>query len=151
MSYYRSTTEKVRVILKLYYHNRSLHLQRRNSKHITELRVEAKSEILQAYFKKPGKEYEIWREVEKGIWVLMEAENCRKPKSKEQPRRKEESTVWPLLTQGRKGSSLEALCLGLGEANRLRVLVLVFVNCNLYKKKNLFGFFFQRERGFGPG
>jgi len=33
----------------------------------------------------------------------------------------------------------EDLCLGLGEATRSRVLVLVFVNWNLYKK-NLCGF-----------
>jgi len=55
------------------------------------------------------------------------------------------------LNQGRKGSSLEALCLGLGEANRSRVLVLVFFNWNLYKKRNFFGFSSQRVRGFGPG
>ena len=32
------------------------------------------------------------------------------------------------------------LCLGLGVENMSRVLVLVFVNWNLYKKKNLFWF-----------
>ena len=32
------------------------------------------------------------------------------------------------------------LCLGLGVANRSRVLVLVFINLSLYKKNNFFGF-----------
>ena len=41
-------------------------------------------------------------------------------------------------------------CLGLGVATRSRVLVLVFVNWNLYKK-NLCGFSSQRVRGFGLG
>ena len=42
------------------------------------------------------------------------------------------------------------LCLGLGVATRSRVLVLVFINWNLYKK-NWFEFSSQRVRGFGPG
>ena len=44
----------------------------------------------------------------------------------------------------------EEICLGLGEDTRSMVLVLVFVNWNLYKN-NLCGFSSQKVRGFGPG
>jgi len=47
-------------------------------------------------------------------------------------------------------SMKEDLCLGLGEATRSRVLVLVFVNWNLYKN-DLCRFSSQRVRGFGLG
>ena len=45
--------------------------------------------------------------------------------------------------------SQEHYCLGPGTDNRSRILVLVFINWNLYKKKNVFGFSYQRVRGFG--
>ncbi len=44
----------------------------------------------------------------------------------------------------------EDSCLGIGVANRLGVLVFVFVNWNSYKK-NFCGFSSQRVRGYGPG
>jgi len=50
----------------------------------------------------------------------------------------------------KKDDCLESSCLGLGVANRSRVMVLVFVNWNLYKQ-NLCGFSSQRVRGFGLG
>ena len=43
----------------------------------------------------------------------------------------------------------ENLCLGIGVENKSRVMVLVFVNWNLYKN-NWCWFSSQRVRGFGP-
>lgn len=54
------------------------------------------------------------------------------------------------IVDSRKDFIKGALCLSLGVEDRLRILVLVFVNWNLYKKKNFFGFSSQSVKGSGP-